>query len=377
MRKFSASVILVMMMVIVALYGSAHADVFYLTDSGVLGRISVYGWDSADIYGTQYTTSWSSPFLGSYWNGSTTRVILVDRTTDTTTSGDTALVFNPSDLTQPESTSKVLAGVYYAQAMAGSDNGRSVFFASGSSIHEFSTGDFSLRRSYTYRPNTSDDIVSEITGLITDSNVIYALVQQDISRDMVLGFDGQLREDVSSFERRYLAEEAAAISWLNGARVAAAHEYGVDVWYDNRGFVHLLSSDFPVKAVCQDSGSGLYFIEQYESEGTYTTTLNHYTTAGGVKELFTNTEGQICRLVRDGDNGILAAIVGDELLVYMMENDAVLGEYDSSELGGLPDQITVSAVSGEKSKSNSGCSITGAGMMVLLLAGVSAVRKRH
>jgi len=267
--------------------------------------------------------------------------------------------------------------VYDAQAMVGSENGRGIFFASGSSIHEFSTDDFSLRRSYTYTPKSSDDIASAITSLVVGSNVIYALVKQDISRDMVLGFDGQLRDDVSTFERRPLWCETEAISWLSGSRFAAGHEYGVDVWYNDRGFLPILSTDFPVKAVCEDGDNGFYFIEQSESEGEYITTLKHYRNANDVKELFTNLEGRTCRLVRDGDNWIVAAIVGDELVVYNMTGDVLIGEYDSVALGGLPEQITVSAVNKEKSKNNSGCSISGIGALMILFAGVSAIRKRH
>ena len=376
MRKISSGVISVMIMMVM-LCGSAYADIVYLTDSGALGRISTFDADSADLRGTQYTTSWNDPFLGSYWNGSRSRVILVDRNTDKTTSGDTALIFDPSDLSSPiEAKRTVLNGVYSAQAMAGSDNGRAVFFASEQSIHEFSTSDFSLTRSYTYIPKTSEDITAEITELITGTNVIYVLVKQDISSDIVLGFDGQLREDVSgSFQRKPLLYETSAISWLNGTRVAAGHEYGVDVWNDNRGFLGVLSTDAPVKAVCQDSGSGFYFIEQSEAEDTYTTTLKHYDSREGVSTLFMNTEGRICRFVRDKDNGIIAAIVGDELLLYRMDSGILIGEYDSSELGGIPVQIAASVVTGKDNKSSSGCSVAGMGMLLILAAGCMFLKR--
>ncbi len=371
MRKLLA----IMTIILITACTSAHADIVYLTDSGALGRVRTSGSTSADLLGTQYTTSWADPLLGSYWTGSNTRVILVDRTTDTATSGDTALIFDPADLTSPiESTRKILAGVYFAQVMAGSNNGRAIFFASGTSIYEFSTANFSLTRSYTYKPKTSEDITAEITGLISGSNLIYALVQQDISRDIVLEFDGQLKENTSSFYNRPLDFKTSAISWLSNARVAVGHEYGVDELRDKRGFRYMLSTDVPVMAVCEDSGSGFYFIEQSESEDTYITTLKHYS-SGKVSTLFTNTEGRICKFVRDGDNGIMAAIVGDDLLVYRMRSDTLLGKYDSSELGGLPEQIAASAVKGDDGSSNSGCSFSGMGAVMLILAGVSVFRK--
>ena len=356
----------------------AQADIVYMTDDGDMGLVKLNGALSSDLYGTQYTTSWSNPFLGSYWNGSSTRIILVDRTTDTAASGDTAYTFSPSDLTRPIETSRrVLAGMYSTQAFAGSDNGRAVFFASGNSIREYSTEDFSLTRSYTYKPKTSEDIDSEIACLITGSNVIYALVQQTNSCDVVLEFDGQLRDDVSSFRNWPLSHDTEGIAWLEGTRVAAWHDYGIDMRVNTGGFVRMLSTDVPVRAVCRDSGNGYYFIEQSESEGIYTTELKHYS-SGKVSTLYTNTEGQMCRLVRDGDNGIIGAIAGDVILVCRMEDDILIGEYDGEMLGSFPVQLAVSHVTGSSKKDNSGCSLTLSGMgMMIFLAGVCALRKRQ
>ena len=370
-------VLLVSMMLMVCT--SASANIVYLTSSGAMGVISTSGSDTTELIGTKYTVSWNNPLLGSYWNGSSTNIILVDRTTDLTTSGDTALIFSPLDLTRPiNSTRRVLAGVYSANAIAGSERGRSVFFASDSSIYELSTENFSLTRFYTYIPNSIEDIDAEITELITGSNVIYALVKQDISRDVVLRFDGQLRDDVSgSFINRPLAYGAETISWLSGSRVAAGHVQGVDVWQDDRGFRPVLSTDIPVKAVCQDSGNGFYFIEQDESEGVYTTTLNHYSYGEGmISMLYTTTEGRTCRLLRDRSSGIVSAIVGDKILLYKMNRDTLIGEYDSSELGGVPVQIALTSVPGDNGSNSSGCSLSGIGMMMIFLAGVIVSRKK-
>ena len=68
------------------LCASAYADIVYTTDTGNMGLIKVNNSDSVDLYGTQYTGADSDSFLGSYWDGSKSRVILIDRTTDTTTS---------------------------------------------------------------------------------------------------------------------------------------------------------------------------------------------------------------------------------------------------------------------------------------------------
>ena len=129
-----------------------------------------------------------------------------------------------------------------------------------------------------------------------------------------------------------------------------------------------------MKAVCQDDGSGFYFIEQYEDEAICTTTLKHYNSEEAVT-LFTNTEGHGCRLLRDGDNGIIAAIVGDEILVYSMEKDILLGEYGRAELGGIPEQIALSTVKGDDGKSSSGCSVAGMGMLLILAAGCMFLKR--
>ena len=355
----------------------ANADIVYLTDSGAMGLIRTTGAASADLSGTQYTVSWTDPFLGSYWNGSKTRIILVDRTTDTTESGDTALVFDTSDLAHPiETERKVLSGLYDSQVIASAYNGRSVFFASGTSIHEFRTSDFAPSRSYMYSPKTSDDITAEITGMIVNSNVIYALVQQTNSRDVLLRFDGQLREDVSdSFEKVHLAEDTAAISWLSSSRIAIGYGEGVSVRGNSRFFSQIVSSDAPVKAVCQDSGSGFYFIEQSEAGDTCTTTLKHYESLTDISTLYTNNNGRTCQLVRDSDNGIFAAIAGDKILVYEMNRDILLGEYDSSQLGSLPVQIAASTVKGDDGSTNSGCSAAGTGMLLILAAGCMFLKR--
>ena len=368
MRKLSAGVILVMM-----LCANAYADIVYTTDTGNLGLIKTEGSTSADFYGTQYTGAGSNTLLGSYWNGSATRVILVRRTADTSVSGDTALIFDPANLAQPfDSEGQVLAGLYNAQALVGSKNGRGLFFASGASIHEFQTWDFEPSHSYTYTLKTSDDIIPDFTGLLAGTYNIFALAERENSADMLLVFDGQLRDDIESFGTEYLPSGTSEISWLSNSRVAAAHTGGVSVW-GTHGFVPLVSTDAPVKSLCQDSGNGFYFAEQVQSGDTYTTALKHYS-SGEVITLSTGDTGSSCRLLRDDENNILAAITGSRILVYNMKNDTLIGEYGRALLGGLPVDIAISHVKGEESSSNNGCDVAGAGV-IMILAGALIFRK--
>ena len=373
MRKLLTCVISIILVMI--LYACAFADIIYMTDTGDIGRIIVKS-ESTDLSGIEYDGTDSDSFLGSYWDGSTSRVILVDRTTDTTSSGDTALIFNPSNLSAPvNSEPKVLAGIYNAQAMASTNSGRGVFFASGASIYEFNTGDFSVTRSYTYTPKTSEDIAPNFKALLSGSSNVYALGEKENSGDVMLRFDGQLRDDVSKNFGLYSAPSGATdIAWLNNSVPAVAHDTGVSVWRSSK-FVQMVSSDYPVKAVCLDTGSGFYFAEQSESGDTYTTTLKHYASGSDTTTLRTETGGSACKLIYDSDNGLLAALIGSKILIYSMHDDTLIDEYDSESLEGQPINIIMSYVKGDDGKSSSGCDISGAGM-IILLAGALIFRKR-
>ena len=359
MRKFLVSVILVMMLCV-----SAYADIVYTTDTGNMGLIGITGSTSADFYGTQCTGIDSSLLLGSYWDGSSTRIILVDRTTDLTTSGDTALIFSPSNLTAPINENITLSGVYNTQAISGSNNGRGLFLASGASVYELRTLDFQPVRSYTYDPETSRDITPKVKALLMGTYMIYAMIEQENSADIILGFDGQLRDDVENFTKEYLPSGTTSISWLSRSRIAAAHTDGVSIW-GSSGFISIVSTDAPVKALCQDSENGFYFLERAQSGDTYMTTLKHYS-SGEITILSTGDTGLSCQLIRDETYNVLGAVTGSRILLYNMKDDLLIGEYDASSLGGLPVYITAGNVKGDDSSSSSGCDVSGMGMIVLM-----------
>ena len=367
MRKIFVSVIFVVLMCM-----SANADIVYLTESGGMGSISVTDSFSVNLLGIQYTSTASDPFLASYWNGSDSRVILIDRTTNTQTSGDAALIFKPDNLTTPENAKGVtLAGTYNTQAALGSYNGKALFTASGASIHQYDTGDFSVARVYTYSADTEPEIISLATGTTT----VYALVRQETSRDIMLVFDGQLRDDVSqNYAKHNVSDDAECFAWLNGTRLALAHSGGVSIWSNNRWNL-TAASDAPVKALCRDGGDGFYFAEQEESNGTYTTRLRHYSSnTKTISTLYTDDDAEVCCLVRDEDNNLLGAVIGDNILVYNMDIDNLLAEYDSESLGGEPVMLAMSYVKGDDGKTKSGCDIAGAGI-IMILAGALIFRK--
>ena len=372
MRKLSACVIFITVMMLCV---SASADIVYTTSSGDMGLILASA-ESTDISSTKYSGSMSDTLLGSYWDGGNSRIILVNRTTDTTTSGDTALIFANNNLSAPIiSEPRVLAGVYNAQSLAGSYNGRGLFFASGVSIYEFSTDTFSFKRSYTYPVNASEDITPQITALLSGTSNVYAIVEGDISGDVVLAFDGQLREDAKDSFNKYVAPSGTnAIAWLNNSSIVIGHDSGVSS-LKSSSFVSLVSSDAPVKALCMDEKTGFYFAEQSESGSEYTTTLKHYSSVNNITTLCTETGGSECRLLYDTNNGLLAALIGSKILIYRMKNDVLIDEYDSASLGGQPVNITMSYVNGDDGRTSSGCDIAGAGI-IMFLAGVMIIRRR-
>ena len=337
---------------------TSNADIVYNTEAGTLGFIKTTSSTSADFYGTQYTGTGSGAFLGSYWNGSSTKILTV--------SGDSAMIFNPADLTAPE-TNIALSGISGVQAMAGSDVGRSVFLASGSTVTDFSTEDFSAVHSYDHEAG------GRVTALLTNGSNVYAAVDDPESGDIILIFDGQLRDDVQGFARRDLPSGTTSLSWLNGSRIAIGHASGVDVWHGTK-IDTAASSDAPVKSVCQDSGDGFYFAEQSASGDVYTTTLKHYAD-GEITTLFTDSTGKGCQVLRHEDNNILAAVIGGHVRLYGMEKDSLIGDYDSTALGGKPINVAISAVSGDDGSSSSGCNVSGLGGLMLI--GCLAVMKRR
>ena len=342
----------------------ASADIVYNTTDGKLGLIKVNG-ASLDLRGIQYASSNSDLLLGSYWDGSESRVIIVDRKNDLTTSGDTALIFDPNDLTKTiGNETKILTGVYNPSALTGTNNGRGLFFISGATISGFNSGTFNLDHSYTYKIKSSD-ITPNITAILTGTYSVYVTADMGNYGGKMLEFDGQLRDDIEDYHEYNLNYGASSIAWLSGSRLVVGHENGIDVLTDTENFVRLISTDVPVKAVRNDKDGGLYFITQAKSGDIYTTTLNHRNNKNELTTLYTENSGEHYALNTDSDSNILAVVLGSKILVYTTEKDTLVGEFDSDSLGGLPVNAVMSYVSGDKNSSSNGCNISGLGIMMI------------
>ena len=365
MRKILVSTIFLLILCV-----SANANIVYTTTSGDMGLIKVSSSTSADLAGIQYTNASSDTLLGSYWDGENVRIILLNRAADPEkSSGDKALVFRTSNLTTPiNSEAKTLVGVYNAQAAAGSYNGRRIYFASDASIREFDTESFSQTNSYTNTPASGDTYTPALKSLISSRYRLYCLLDRENLSTRLLGFDGQLKENVQSFVNVNISADASCISWLSKSRVAAGHSEGVSIWGLN-GFYQVISTDLPVKALCQDGGNGFYFAEQGLSGDVVTTTLKHYHAGDKtVTEIYSDDSGTCYRLLRDDVNWILAAVIGGKIVICSMTDDSITAEYGSESLGGLPLNVATTHVTGDDGDISSGCNFAGAGGVIMLLA---------
>ena len=359
MRKIFLSVILVL-----ALSACACADIVYSTEDGSLGIIRVRQQTSADVLGIQYDGSDDDTFLGSYWDGDNSRIILVSRTTDYTTSGDTALIFNPADMSKPiTSEPKVLTGVYNTQKLTGTNNGRGIYFASGSSVREFSTETFKRVRGYICKAASGDTVRPTVKSVAVSSSTVHVLTEEETSGDVLLVFDGQLKENVDGAKKRQAHSGSEEIACLSNGLLVVAHEDGID-GLRSSGFYEIVSTDEPVIAICRDSDRGFYFAEQSD-DGELS--LQHYNRDGEVTELLTEDVSGECSLVYAESDGVMCAVLGGKLLVFSLKDDSLIDEFDSSELGGTIRQVTSGTVKGETTSNSSGCNFSGLGIILLSL----------
>ncbi|MBQ7155018.1 MAG: hypothetical protein IJR85_05645 [Synergistaceae bacterium] len=357
MRKFFVSV-----MILLALSAGAYADVVYSTEDGSLGVVRITSQGSADLRGIQYKGNDDNTLLGSYWDGDDSRIILVSRTTDYTASGDTALIFNPADMSEPlDTTPKVLNGVYNAKMMTGTYNGRGLYFVSGSSVREFSTETFKRVRTYTCKPDSGDTQAPPVKSLAVSRYTVYLLTERANSGDVVMMFDGQLRDDIEDFRQRTAPSGSSAMAVLSNSLMVIAHDTGVD-GLSTSGFYEIVSRDCQVNAICPDNDKGFYFAEE-SNDGT-TTYLKHYNKNGTLSVIRTENEAGDCQMIYDDSDGVMCVVFGGKLLVYRTKDDVLIGEFGSSELGGNIRHVASGVVKGADTSDNGGCNFSGLGMLL-------------
>ena len=373
MRKFLLSFVLVFV-----LFGASYADIVYTTSTGTLGLIEVTSASSADLKGT-YTKSLSNALVSAYsdYDGNR-RVILVDKTNDLTTSGDSFSRFSPNDLSKAlDEETKYFEGVYGTEIIRNSRNGKSLFLSSSSDIYEFDTDTFAMKNSFDCTPK-SDDVASKIKDIAVLENRIFVLAETQNSGDVVIRFDGQLKRNVGAFYEWAVASgDAMKIAELDNSRVAVARKNDVALLENKKvtSLVSLVSSDNPVKDLCRDSESGFFYATQTtDSSGNYVNTISHYTgSINNFSNVVLNSTSSTLQLIRDDTYNVLGVISGTGINLYNMSDGTLINTFTSSELGGNPVSmaITNSRINTSNKKNNSGCEVSGLGMILLLMCAVS------
>ena len=371
MKKFIAGLLFICLF-----SGVSSADVVYNTSTGKLGVIEVSSVPDVSLPVIEYTNAGNDSFLASFANGDYARILLVRRESDTINiSGDTALIFNTSDMSTPID-EYYLTNLYGSFKVGYSRNGNSVFVASvlDNTLTEFDSGNFAYLNHYTL---TDSDYL--IRDLMVDNDYIYLLINESLTRSFLMRFDGQLKDNTKTYTSFDISGIANCVASLGNSKIVVGSEKVV-AKLDNRTFVPLVSPDEEVIAVGRDHNTGndgFYYITQSVSDGNYTSSLWHYENT-----IYTMLESEIsaesaCQLVYDKDKNVMAALMGGKIFVYESKTDTLLGEFDSTDLDGVPSSIAMSTVITTTSKKNSsGCNLTGAGVVLMLIAALKFRRSK-
>ena len=368
MKKFIASLLFLCL-----LAGVSFADVAYNTSNGMLGLISISTLDEVSAPVVHYTNAGNDSLLATYADTSYANLLLLKRSYDTANSlGDNALIFNTVDMTTPID-NFILEGVYDSVKVGYSFNGKSVFVASqaGSTITEYDSSTFA------YLNSCSIDIEGVVEDMLVDRNYIYLLMTAIESPDegVLLRFDGQLTFDTKTFAIIELPEGSKCMTTLGNLYTGIGHSTGV-IALNNRAFVDVLTTTEPVKAICMDYNTdnfGCYYITQTENNGVYINSLWHFNGASSELINTQQSSNSHCQLVYDYANGIMSAIMAEKIFIYSSTGDALLASFDSAALGGIPENIAITEIVtssnySSKSSRSGGCNITGAGLVLFILA---------
>lgn len=357
--------ILLAVMFILMLCGVSSADFVYMTSAGNLGRISVNSSSDISSPSIEYTGTHSSPFLASYWNGSDTSLVIIDRYAGV--SGDRAYIFRPSDLTTYERSTDI-EGVYGANKAGYSENGYSLFLTAGAEIYEVSTRNFGILNSYDCTRIISDDNYStDIVSLNVDTSLIHLIITAGETRKYAQ-FEGQLDDTKEYFVSTDVSDGALPLL-SNHNYPIIGHSFGIDVMRGIKGkFYRVISTDHPVKSMCLDNNDSLFYATQYQDGGKYVNTIEHLTSDSQFSPITIESSSPNIKLIRDNNRHEFFAAMTDEgirLFTYQNRHTASW-EYTASMLGGTPAGITAATVSGYDGKTNSsGCDASGIGLMMI------------
>ena len=369
LRKITVS-----LMILMLLCGVSYADFIYTTEGGTLGALRITSLNEIE-QSTEYNSNISYPLLTAYWNSTSTGIILIE--SYATDSGDRAYIFNPSSLTTYSSSADI-PGVYGANLAAYTDSGYSILLASGSEIYDVDTSSFKVKNSFDCTNIISQDgYDTEICSIAVDYSYVHILAKAGDATNYIR-FEGQLkREGVKAFMSRDVSPDTYLVVSTSTNFPAVCHSSGIDVMDRSGRFQPLLSTDYPVKAVCSDSNSnGFYYVEQMQSGDKYTNTIYHSSGSSYFTPVTIESSSPNIKLIRDNSRTEYFAAMTDEQIMVLMYNNGITStwEYSASTLGGKPWEITTASVSGyNANSSSSGCS---SGSALILLAVIPLMLKR-
>lgn len=372
------------------LCSAASAHILYTTEAGNLGLIAVDSVESADVSANKYAGG-SGSLVASYWENNTSngagnsKIIFITPTEQTASvSGDTAVRFSSySNLSTPiDNKAITLVSTYGTPIICGTNSGGSLYLATGATLREYKTSDFRLYNSYTY-PSADVALNPEIKAVIKDNNKIYLLVNlnNSVSNDVIMMLEGTLRPDSKysgKWEIKNSQKTAYSMNYISNSRIAVGCSDGV-YHVTNNSATSLVSSDYPVVAVHQDTGSGFYYITQSEDNGVKTNYLRHYensTTDTAVASL-TGITGSTAALVKDTGYNVLGVMIGEQISLLNMEDDTLIKTFTSTNLSGKPISIAASSTSGNSADTSSGCnSISNNVLLCLVFLGLLLMKNK-
>ncbi len=354
---------------ILSFCASSWANIAYTNSTGNLGLIQVNSSEDVEAPSIKYSASIADPFIFSYWSGSNARVVLTDR--NKTESGDRLYIFDPVDFSTVQA-SKDLDGIRGINAAGYSENGRMIFVSSGSKIFGIETSSFNTEVSYDCeRIISTDEYVTEIKSIVVDANTVNVLASSG-GLDRYIRFDGQLKEGVTFFISRDVTSGASTLAMVNGS-LLLAHPYGIDALGSDGQFGRIISTDYPVTAMCADDNAGVYYATQQYINGQYVNTITNSANTDTVfkfQPVTLNSSSPYIQLVRDTTHNMLAVMTAENILIYSVSNGGLMRSFGNSELYGIPVGITATSASGyNPNSSSSGCnaSMSCAGLIFCLL----------
>ncbi|MBQ3447928.1 MAG: hypothetical protein IJG37_09835 [Synergistaceae bacterium] len=363
------------LMILLTMCGISNADLVYMTSSGHLGSIRINSSSDIESPSLHYTGNLSSPFLTTYWDGSSINVMMIDR--NATASGDRAYIFPTNNIAECVYSTD-LEGIYGTECASFSENGYSLFLGAEGNIYEVRSSSFYILNSFDcYGVISRDGYDTEVLSLAADSSYIHALAS-DGERQKYMRFDGQIRAGVDVFTSADLRPGASCMLTDSSGWPVIGHSSGIDMLRSDMTLYDTISTDHPVRSICPDSSNSFFYSTQYRDGDNYVNTVMHSAMGTQFTPVTIISSSPNFRLLRDNTHKETFAAMYDEgiRIISYVSGRTSSREYSASSLGGTPAGVAAAAVSGySPNSSSSGCDSVQAGMILLAMIPLMLRRK--